>query len=131
VIAASEAGQHAAPHHGVTVQLAAQKAKAWARVGDRRQVEVALDHGRTLLESLPYPDNLDNHFLVDPAKFDFYAMDCYRLLGEDRLAEAYAHQVIANGTDYDGTERAPMRNAEARVTLGVLAVPRRRRRPGG
>jgi len=49
-------------------------------------------------------------------------MDCYRLLGENRLAEVYAHQVIENGTDFDGTERSPMRNAEAHVTLGVLAI---------
>jgi hypothetical protein len=50
---------------------------AW--IGDRRQVEVALDAGRRVLERLPYPDNLDNHFVVGPAKFDFYAMDCYAL----------------------------------------------------
>jgi hypothetical protein len=122
VIAASEVGQQAAPYKSVSVQLAAQKAKAWARVGDRRQVEVALDQGRELLESLPYPDNLDNHFVVDPSKFDFYAMDCYRLLREDRMAETYARQVIDAGTDFDGTERSPMRNAEARITLGVVAA---------
>jgi hypothetical protein len=49
-------------------------------------------------------------------------MDCYRILSESRLAEAYAHEVINNGTAFDGTERSPMRNAEARVTLGVLAA---------
>lgn len=122
VIAASEAGRAEAPHHGVSVQLAGQQAKAWARIGDRRQVEAALDRGRALLETLPYPDNLDNHFVVDPAKFDFYAMDCYRLLREDRLAETYAHQVIENGTAVGGLERSPMRNAEARITLGVVAA---------
>jgi tetratricopeptide (TPR) repeat protein len=122
VIAASEAGQAIAPQHGVSVQLAAQKAKAWARIRDRRQVEVALDQGRALLESLPYPDNLDNHFVVDPAKFDFYAMDCYHLLGEDQLAATYAHHIIESGTDFDGHEKSPMRNAEARITLGVVAA---------
>jgi tetratricopeptide (TPR) repeat protein len=122
VISASEAGRAVAGGHGVTVQLAAQAAKAWARVGDRRQLEVALDQG--LLESLPYPDNLDNHFVVDPTKFDFYAMDCYRILGEDKLAETYAKEIIRAGTGFDGNERSPMRNAEARVTLGVLAARR-------
>lgn len=122
VIAAADLGQHAAPRAGVAVQLAGQKAKAWVRMGDRREVDAALDHGRTLLESLPYPDNLANHFVVDPAKFDFYAMDCYRILGADRLAEAYARQVIADGTAADGSERTPMRNAEARVTLAVVAA---------
>jgi hypothetical protein len=98
------------------VQLAAHKAKAWARIGDRRQVEVALEQGRTLLEALPYPDNVDNHFVVDPAKWDFYTMDCYRLVGDDPLAETYAWEVLRTSGDQ------PMRTAEARVTLGVVAA---------
>ncbi|MFE0627774.1 XRE family transcriptional regulator [Streptomyces sp. NPDC058864] len=122
VIAAARAGTEAAGSHGVAVQLAAQEAKAWARLGDRRQTEVALDRGRRLLEGLPHPDNLDHHFVVDPYKFDFYAMDCYRLVGEDKLAGTLATEVIRTGTDFDGTERSPMRNAEAKVTLGVAAA---------
>jgi tetratricopeptide (TPR) repeat protein len=122
VIAAAQAGTEAAPNHSVAVQLAAQEAKAWARIGDRRQVEVALDRGRRLLEGMPHPDNLDHHFVVDPSKFDFYSMDCYRLLGEDRLAATLAEEVIRTGTDFDATERSPMRNAEARITLGVAAA---------
>ncbi|MEI5136322.1 XRE family transcriptional regulator [Streptomyces libani] len=122
VIAAAQAGAELAARHGVAVQLAAQEAKAWARLGDRRQVEVALDKGRRLLEGMPHPENLDNHFVVDPAKFDFYAMDCYRLVGEDKLARTLADEVLRAGTDFDGTERMPMRNAEARVTLGVTAA---------
>jgi transcriptional regulator with XRE-family HTH domain len=121
-IAAAETGEAIAPHESVAVQLIAQRAKAWARLGDRRQVELALDQGRQLLETLPRPDNLDHHFVVDPAKFDFYAMDCYRILGEDSFAEIYADEVIRNSTDFDGTERKPMRIAEARITLGVAAA---------
>lgn len=122
VVAASEAGITLAKSHSVAVQLYAQQAKAYARIGDRRGVEVSLDLGRKLLESLPYPDNLDNHFVVDPAKFDFYAMDCYRILGEDRMAETLAEEVIRAGTDFNGEETKPMRNAEARITLGVTAA---------
>ena len=122
VVAAARSGMEAAPSHGVAVQLAAQEAKAWARIGDRRQTEVALDRGRRLLDVLPYPDNLDHHFVVDPTKFDFYAMDCYRMLEEDKLAETLASEVIRSSTDFDGTERAPMRTAEARITLGVVAA---------
>jgi len=122
VIAAARAGTQVAPRRGVAVQLAAQEVKAWARIGDRRQTEVALDRGRQLLESLEQPTNLDHHFVVDPSKFDFYAMDAYRLLGEDRLAETYADEVIRVGTDFDGTERMPMRIAEARITRGVVAA---------
>ena len=122
VIAASRNGLEAAPNHAVAVQLAAQEAKAWARIGDKRQTEVSLDHGRRLLDSLPYPENLDHHFVVDPTKFDFYAMDCYRLLGEDSMAHTLAEAVVEASTDFDGTERAPMRLAEARITLGVIAA---------
>ncbi|WP_435058463.1 XRE family transcriptional regulator [Streptomyces sp. bgisy060] len=122
VIAAAEEGITAAPTESVAVQLWAQKAKAWARLGDRRQVEVALDSGRRLLEGMGFPENPENHFTVDPAKWDFYAMDCYRKLGEDRLAETLAREVLRAGVDHDGTDRSPMRNAEARVTLGVVAA---------
>jgi hypothetical protein len=121
-VAAANAGEAIAPHHSVAVQLAAQRAKAWARMGDRRQVELALDRGRRLLEGIPHAENLDHHFVVDPAKFDFYAMDCYRILGEDAMAEMYANEVIRTSTDFTGMERKPMRIAEARITLGVAAA---------
>lgn len=122
VIAASDEGIAIAPHSGVAVQLFAQQAKAWARMGDRRQVEVSLDQGRKLLDGLPHPENLDHHFRVDPGKYDFYAMDCYRRAGENALAEVYASEVIQASTGEDGTEHAPMRIAEARITQGVVAA---------
>jgi hypothetical protein len=59
---------------------------------------------------------------VDPNKFDFYAMDCYRMLADDKMAENLASEVIHASTDFDGRERAPMRSAEARITLGVVAA---------
>jgi len=68
VVAAAQAGNEVTPHSSVSVQLAAQEAKAWARIGDRRQTEVALDRGRRLLDAMPYPENLDNHFVVDPTQ---------------------------------------------------------------
>lgn len=49
-------------------------------------------------------------------------MDCYRHVGEDRLAESYANAVILASTDLDGTIRKPMRVAEAHVTLGMVAA---------
>jgi len=122
VVAAARAGTETTPHSSVAVQLAAQEAKAWARIGDRRQTEVALDRGRRLLDAMPYPENLNHHFVVDPTKFDFYAMDFYRLLADDKMAENLAHEVIQASTDFDGRERAPMRLAEARITLGVVAA---------
>ena len=121
-VAAARAGRQATSRHSVAVQLSAQEAKAWARMGDRRNVEIALEEGRKLMEALPYPENPQHHFVVDPDKFDFYAMDCYRTVGEDALAEMHAREVIRRSTAPDGTERLPMRIAEARVTLGVVAA---------
>ncbi|MEV4317827.1 tetratricopeptide repeat protein [Actinocrispum sp. NPDC049592] len=60
--------------------------------------------------------------MVDPAKFDFYAMDCYRHIGEDRLASGLAEEVIRQSVDFDGRQRPPMRVAEANITLGVVAA---------
>jgi tetratricopeptide (TPR) repeat protein len=122
VIIAAKIGEEVAGGRSVAVQLAGQRAKAWARIGDRRQVELALEQGRILLEDLPYPDNLNNHFVVDPAKFDFYAMDGYRIVGDDKKARLYANEVINSSTEPDGTESKPMRAAEARLTLGLLAA---------
>ena len=103
VVAAAQAGQDVASGRSVSVQLLAQEAKAWARMGNQRNVVRALEKGRVLLESLPYPERTDNHFVVDPDKFDFYAMDCYRLIGDDKLAEMHAREVMRKTTNADGT----------------------------
>jgi len=122
MIRAVEAGHVADSTHSVGVQLYAHKAKAYARMGDARSVRDALDAGRARLERLPRPEHPDHHFIIDPDKWDFYEMDAYRLLGDDEQATAHAHEVIRVGTAPDGTERSPMRIAEARLTLGVAAA---------
>src|SRR3954451_22419491 len=111
-LAAAREGLAGADHRPVAVQLHAQSAKAWARLGNRNRVEVTLDQGRELLDSLPYPDNPRNHFQVDPAKYDFYAMDCYRQTGEDNLALAAAETVRRSSITPAGLVVAPMRLAE-------------------
>ncbi|WP_280316983.1 XRE family transcriptional regulator [Nocardia wallacei] len=121
-IEAAEAALATSQRLGVGVQLAAQQAKAYARLGDRAQMEASLKQGRAILEQLDHPADLDNHFVVDPQKFDFYAMDCSRVAGDDRLAEAYAQQVIRSSTGPDGALRRPMRVSEAHLTLAVVAV---------
>jgi tetratricopeptide (TPR) repeat protein/transcriptional regulator with XRE-family HTH domain len=122
VIEAAQAGQDVAPGRSVSVQLLAQEAKAWARMANHRNVNRALEKGRVLLDSLPYPERPDNHFVVEPDKFDFYAMDCYRLIGDDNLAEMLAREIIKKSTAFDGTNASPMRTAEAELTLGVIAA---------
>ena len=124
VVEAVHAGQSAAPGRSVSVQLFAQEAKAWARMGNPRNTTQALENGRVLLDSLPYPERPDHHFLVDPDKFDFYAMDCYRLIGDDNLAEMHARETVRKTTGPDGSSRSPMRRAEAELTLGVVTARR-------
>lgn len=122
VVAAAQAGQGASGSHSVAVQLIAQEAKAYARMGRQDEMREALERGRQLLDSLPYPDNIENHFVVDPSKFDFYAMDCYRHIGDNEIARELSEEVIRSGTEFDGHQRWPMRIAEAQITLGVAAA---------
>ena len=91
-------------------------------MGNHRHVTRALEKGRILLDSLPYPGRPDNHFVVDPDKFDFYAMDCYRLIGDDKLAEMHPVEIIRKTTAPDGTSGSPMRTAEARLILAAVAA---------
>ncbi|HET9896821.1 MAG TPA: hypothetical protein VFQ44_17960 [Streptosporangiaceae bacterium] len=109
--------------------LPARRLPATGLTEASRQAEAALDYGRVLLERLPRRHRLDNHFTIDPAKWDFYAMDCYRVLGrgdnakrENKLAGTYAAEILRSGIDSTGFDVSPMRNAEARITLGVIAA---------
>lgn len=122
VIAAAKAGQAAAGSHSVAVQLIAQEAKAYARMGRLPEMRSALERGRIVLDSMPYPENVENHFVVDPNKFDFYAMDCYRQSGDNELARELSEEVIRASTEFDHQQRWPMRIAEAQITLGVVAA---------
>jgi transcriptional regulator with XRE-family HTH domain len=122
VVHAAEVGQSAAGNHTAVVQLVAQEAKARARMGDAVGVRAALERGRWLLDRFPPPSRPDHHFVVDPGKWDFYAMDAYRIVGENDLARHHAEEVLRLGTAPDGSERAPMRMAEARLTLGAITA---------
>ncbi|HEV2780210.1 MAG TPA: XRE family transcriptional regulator [Actinophytocola sp.] len=122
VIAAAEAGALAAPSHSVAVQLYGQQAKAYARMGMAEEVHEALEKGRALLDRLPFPDRPEHHFVVDPDKWDFYAMDTYRIVGSDQLAKRNAEEVIRRSVNPEGVLVTPMRNTEAQLTLAVIAA---------
>jgi tetratricopeptide (TPR) repeat protein len=122
VMAACDAGHSADSTHSVGVQLYAQQAKAYARLGDSKQVRLVLDAGRSQLERLPRPTNTNHHFVIDPDKWDFYEMDAYRLLGNDERATTHAREVLRLGKGLNGIEKSPMRMAEARLTLGVASA---------
>jgi len=119
-VAAAREGLAITRSHGVSVQLLAQEAKAWARLRNRTQVEVSLETGRELLSRLDFPQNPRNHFQVDPTKYDFYAMDCWRITGEDRLAAAAAETVVRSSIAPDGRSISPMRLAEAQLTQATV-----------
>lgn len=91
-------------------------------MGKHDEMLSALECGRKTLDSMPCPENIDNHFVVDPAKFDFFAMDCHRHIGEDRLARELAEEVIRIGADFNGRKKSPVRIAEAQVPSGVAAA---------
>lgn len=131
VVVAAQSAQRSARKNSVVVQLIVQEAKAIARmhgqaanasVLENKELRNVLEHGQKLLDGFPVPQRTDNHFIIDPSKWNFYAMDAYRLAGDDNLAAEYAEQVIQNGTRPDGSENAPMRMAEARLTLAVVAA---------
>jgi transcriptional regulator with XRE-family HTH domain len=117
-----QAGINAAPHASVAIQLAAQAAKAHARMGNRSDVRRALDQGARLLDHHERPSRPENHFVIDPTKWDFYAMDCYRIAGDDTHAADNAHEILRLSARPDGTERSPMRASEARLTLAIVSL---------
>lgn len=123
-ISAAETGIALAPSHSVAVQLFGQQAKAYARMGMPKDVHAALENGRERLDMLPYPERPENHFVVDPDKWDFYAMDTYRIVGEDQLAERNAQEVIRRSITPEGVVVSPMRSQEAQLTLAVIAARR-------
>ncbi|WP_025272735.1 helix-turn-helix domain-containing protein [Haloglycomyces albus] len=122
VLTETKAGLGVGRNYYVSAQLLSQEAKALARLGNAQQVRTALDASRQVVESMSIPDRTDHHFVVDPAKHNFYAMDTYRLAGADTLASSHAYEVLRQGTGRSGEDLSPMRMAEARLTLGVVAA---------
>ncbi|MEY8043595.1 helix-turn-helix transcriptional regulator [Saccharopolyspora cebuensis] len=106
----------------VGAQLAAQSARALALTGDRAGAETAMARGRAILAQLPAPVDPDHHFVIDPAKADFYAVDVYRLLDVREAATDYATRVLDHCGPGGGVIRSPMRRSEALLTLGVVAA---------
>jgi transcriptional regulator with XRE-family HTH domain len=118
----TDAGIKAAPNASVAVQLAAQAARAHGRMGNRTEVRRELDRGFRLLDGHEHPTRPENHFVIDPAKWDFYAMDSYRIGGDDTRAAEHAHEVLRLSQRPDGSDRSPMRAAEARLTLAIVSL---------
>lgn len=91
-------------------------------MGHMDQVQSILDHGYRLLAKHEHPTRPENHFVIDPTKWDFYAMDCYWMVGDNKRAAEHAHEVIRLSKRPDGAEKSPMRASEARFALAVVSL---------
>jgi transcriptional regulator with XRE-family HTH domain len=112
-VALARAGAERAPRGGsAAVQLAAQDARASARLGDRQAVHDALGRAARLLHDQRGDHPPDSHFTFDPRKLTSYTATALAWLG-DPSAEDYARKVI------DGTT-APRRLATARIDLALI-----------
>jgi tetratricopeptide (TPR) repeat protein len=120
----AQAGQSIAGNGSAGVQLILQEAKGWSRIGDNRRAEAALNRGSAMLGRMPLPAHPEHHFMFDLAKWMHYAASCYVLLGDNDRAEEHALEVVAQHSRPDGTTNAPMRTAQARINLAIVAARR-------
>lgn len=119
-IEAANAGLAARASGSVAVQLHLQEAKGYARLADSRQTYRALKEAEAVLSKLPPPEHPDHHFVFDHSKWMHYAATIYTWLGDDRKAKEHATEVINDHVRPDGSSRAPMRTAEARLSLATV-----------
>jgi hypothetical protein len=99
-----------------------QEAKGWSRLGDARRAEEAMRTAGTVLSRLPRPEHPEHHFVFDASKLSFYAATCYTWLGDGEHAREHAAQVISQCLEVPGQVRWPVRLAETRVDLGLVAA---------
>jgi hypothetical protein len=76
----------------------------------------------TVLSRLPRPEHPEHHFVFDASKLSFYAATCYTWLGDREHAREQAAQVIHQCLEVPGQVRWPIRLAETRVDLGLVAA---------
>lgn len=98
------------------VQLTAQEARAWARLGRSRETHAALDEAAAASERLPRPEAPDHHFVFDPRKLTSYAATALAWLGDGEHAEPYAREVIRR-REHEGRAR---RVATACIDLALI-----------
>jgi tetratricopeptide (TPR) repeat protein len=122
VIEAATAGLAVKDSGSVGVQLHLQEAKGYARLADARETLRALKEASAILGKLPPPEHPDNHFVFDHSKWMHYAATVYTWLGDDQRAKEHALEVISEHRRPDGSTRAPMRTAEARLSLATIAA---------
>jgi tetratricopeptide (TPR) repeat protein len=124
VIDHARTGLLLAPNTSAGVQLAVQEAKGWAKLGERAEAEQAMREGATALARLPVPTHPEHHFVFDASKLSFYAATIYTWLGEGERAVEHGNEVVSQCLAVPDLIRWPVRLAETRVDLGLVAVQR-------
>jgi len=122
VIEAALAGLAIKASGSVGIQLHLQEAKGHARIGNSRETHRALKEASVILGKLPPPEHPDHHFVFDHSKWMHYAATIYTWLGDDQRAKEHAVEVIDEHLRPDGSTRAPMRTAEARLSLATISA---------
>ncbi len=122
VVSDAQTGLAVAPNTSAGVQLAVQEAKAWSRMGNAAEAERGLERGAAILASLPIPTNPEHHFVFDASKLSFYAATCWAWLGDAARTREHAELVIRQCLAVPGRERWPVRLAETRVDLALVAL---------
>jgi tetratricopeptide (TPR) repeat protein len=122
VIDAATAGLAIKASGSVGVQLHLQEAKGYARIGNSRDTHRALKEAAAALSKLPPPEHPEHHFVFDHSKWMHYAATIYTWLGDDQRAKEHAMEVISDHLRADGSTRAPMRTAEARLSLATISA---------
>lgn len=117
----AESGEHVAPGTNAAVHCAVHTARGWARIGDLKQSEAALNRAERSLERLTKPTPPGHHFQFDPSKLLVARACCYTWLGKSDQATEAAHQVLLDATLPDGSLRWPMRCAEMQALLALDA----------
>lgn len=111
---AAEGEALAAPGASAVVQLAAQRARAAARLGDGATVRAALARAETGVDRQSGPTPRDHHFFFDRRKLEGYTATSLAWLG-DPAGEQVAREVA------DRYAHGPARRlATARIDLGLI-----------
>jgi len=113
-------------HTSAAVQLTAQEARAWARLGDAKQTHATLDRSAGMVGHLPPPTQPHHHFVFDPHKLTSYAATTLAWLGDSQEAEPYAREVIRYYEEEAGPDEAPRRLATARIDLALVVAQEER-----
>ncbi len=120
----ARAGQTATGDSPVAARLALHEAKAAARLRDRRRAEDALDRAHAIVGRSPWSFDEDHHFAMDEVRVLAHAATAHLWLGDDAAAEDCAWQVLVHQLTPSGMTKHPMRIAETRITIGIIAARR-------